>query len=726
MNYRKLFVSALFVSSVFYGAVAEELTLRECSLTPSPAGIGQMVSEQSGASYLALSDDGKDVVRYDYKTGKQLAVVMATDKLRDCDVKAWDGFIVSPDEKLMLLYTNVEKIYRNSFKASYYIYDIARNNIRKLSENGAQEVPSFSPDSRMVAFVRDNNVYVAKIDYGTEVAVTKDGKKNAIINGVPDWVYQEEFGMTSSITWSPDSKMLAFIKWNESDVKLYNFPMYKGTCPEYDEYTYYPGQFEYKYPVAGETNSKVHVLSYDVETRALKEMKVPLDYDGYVNRIEFGKTPERLMVNTMNRNQNDMRLYAVNPRSAIAKLIFTEKSETWVDPYLTSMTKYYDDFFVVASERDGYRHLYQYSNAGSLMRQITKGEWEVTDFYGYDADTREFYVQTAQSGPLNRVVAAVNAKGEIRNLSPLEGTGAASFSADMSYFVLNYSNVTTPNVYTLRTQKGKEVRVLESNDAYVERMAGRLPKHEFFTVNIGSETLNGYMIKPLNFDASKKYPVIMYQYSGPGSQLVTNDWSVEWLDYAATQGYLVVCVDGRGTGGRGKKFATMVYKQLGKYETEDQVGVSKYLATLPYVDAQRIGIFGWSYGGYESLMAMTAPGNIFKAGIAVAPVTDWRFYDSIYTERFMQTPQQNETGYESSSACGRLDNLKGRLLIVSGTADDNVHITNTYAFVSDAMAHNKVIDMMVYPNEDHHINGCEIRYALYLKLMDFFDNNLKK
>lgn len=725
MNCRNFILSTIVAAAGMASVSGHALTLRECSLEATPSAPSEIVSERSGQTYLTLSADGKNVVRCDYKTGRQEAVVMSTANLRDCDVKSWDGFILSPNEKLMLLYTDVEPVYRHSFKASYYVYDIARNNIKKLSENGLQEIPSFSPDSRMVAFVRDNNIYVAKLDYGTEVAVTKDGKRNEIINGVPDWVYQEEFGMLSSLAWSPDNSILAFLKWDESAVKMYDMPLYRGSCDEKPEYKYYPGSFSYKYPVAGEVNSKVKVISYDVETRALKEMNVPLDYDGYVNKIEFGKTPERLMVNTLNRNQNEMKLYAVNPRSAMAKLIYTDKSTTWIDPDLTSMTRYYDSFFIVASERDGFRHLYQYSNAGSLMKQVTKGDWEVTDFYGYDPATMRYYYQSTQTGALNRVVASVDAKGVSTILSPKEGTSSAQFNASFTYYVQNFSDVNTPDTYSLFTSKGKEVREIEANRECADRFRN-VPEKTFFTMTSAGETLNGYMIKPVGFNESQKYPVIMYQYSGPCSQLVKNKWSIDWLDYAATQGYLVVCVDGRGTGFRGKKFASVVYKNLGKYETEDQIAAARYVASLPYVDASKIGIFGWSFGGYETLMTMTAPGNPYAAGIAVAPVTDWRLYDSVYTERFMLTPQQNSVGYDASSTLGRIKNLKGNLLIVSGTADDNVHIANTFEFVSEATSQNKILDMMVYPNKNHFINGCETRLALYTKLLDYFNRNLKK
>ena len=361
------------------------------------------------------------------------------------------------------------------------------------------------------------------------------------------------------------------------------------------------------------------------------------------------------------------------------------------------------------------------------MRQITKGKWEVLDFYGYDAKTRRFYFRSNQDGPLTSVVASIDVNGVVRRLSKVEGSNKAQFSANLAYYVLNHSDKDTPDVYTLyNTTTGKKLRDIETNSAYAERFSGRLPKKEFFTVESAGYTLNGYMIKPSNFDASKRYPVIMYHYSGPCSQLVKNEWDVDWLDYAAEQGYIVACVDGRGTGGRGHEFASLVYKQLGKLESIDQVAAARHMAQLPYVDADRIGIFGWSYGGYETIMAMTEPNAPYRAGIAVAPVTDWRLYDTIYTERFMLTPQQNEAGYEASSAVNRAANLRGRLLIVTGTTDDNVHPANTYEFAARATSEGKLFDMMVYTNEDHFIKKCNVRATLYAKLLDYFENNLKR
>ena len=437
MKMQRRLIAAVVSLMVFGSSFAADLTLKECSLNTRPVGLNEMVFTADGTDYMQLSDDLQRVERYDIKSGKLLSVVMDTKELNKCNVEYWDGFILSPNEKLLLLYTDSEEIYRHSFRASFYVYDIARNNIKPLAE-GKQEIPVFSHDDRMVAFVKDNNVYVAKIDYGTVVPVTKDGELNKVINGVPDWVYQEEFGMLSSLTWSPDNSMLAFLRWDESEVKTYSLPIYSGACNPNSEYAKYPGKFTYKYPVAGEKNSKIQALSYDIETRVLKTMNIPIDSESYINKIEFGLTPDRLMVNTLNRDQNEMRLYSVNPRSTVAKLIYTDKSTSWIDPAITSMTKYYLDFFVVASEKDGYCHLYQYSNAGALIKQITKGNWEVTDYYGYNPEKKTFYFQSNQDGPLTTVVSSVDAKGTVKKLSTEEGANSAVFSRGLNFYILNH------------------------------------------------------------------------------------------------------------------------------------------------------------------------------------------------------------------------------------------------------------------------------------------------
>ncbi len=712
-----------FVASVF--ATAEAFTMRDAVLWQGKKGIGSVTPSVDGVSYYQMRGASK-IVKVDYKTGAE-TVVFDSSTARDCEISQWNGFELSPDESKILLYVNYEPIYRHSFRADYYVYEIRHNKLSKLSNAGREEIATFSPDGRMVAYVHQNNIYIKKLDYGSEVAVTTDGKINQVINGVPDWVYQEEFGLLNSLAWAPDNLTLSFIRWDESEVPMYSMQMYNGACNPIKGNELYPSAYEYKYPKAGEANSKVSVISYDVENRTLKTMKVPMNSDDYIPKIVYGKTPERLMVTKLNRHQNEITLYAVNPRSTVAKSIYTEKSSSWLDYSMVTEAVYYDDFFIIRSEKSGWTHLYQYSNSGSLMKQLTTGNWNVTAYYGYDALKRTFYFQTTQVSPLDRTISKVDAKGVVTPIVKGAGTYSAIFSKDMKHYIQNFCDATTPNQYrVISVANGKTVRDLELNEQYAAKYtAVDIPKREFFQFQSEGHMLNGYMIKPLDFNPNKKYPVIMSQYSGPGSQQVLNNWKVDWEEYFATQGYVVVCVDGRGTGNRGKEFESVVYMKLGYYETIDQIAAANYMAKQSFVDANKIGIWGWSFGGYEVLMAMSQLNSPYAVGVAIAPVTDWRFYDTIYAERFMRTPNENENGYNEGSPLKRVKLQKGNLLIMSGTADDNVHITNTYQYAAEMTQQGKLFDMMVYLNMNHSINGCETRLPLYNKVLDFFNRNLK-
>lgn len=676
-----------------------------------------------GLTYLLLSNDGKSIIKYDTKTGKELEVILSVDKCRGAKIAHIEGFVLSDDGTKILVYNNRQMIYRRSFNAKYYVFEIKRNMLTSLSDKFEfQRAPMFSKDARMVAFVADNNIYIKKLDYNTEVAVTTDGQLNEIINGVPDWTYEEEFTASVSMAWAPDNMTLCFIKYDERKVKSYSFPLYCGTCNPNTEYEYYPGMFTYKYPVAGENNSKVSVHSYDVETRKIKNIAFADENIEYIPRIGFGGTYDRLIVTTLNRAQNRMEIYAVNPKSTVAKSIYVEESNAWIAPETYETLKLYSDYFIVNSEKSGYAHLYQYSYSGNLLRQITSGDYEVTDFYGFDA-IGNIYFQSTVAGALNRVVSKLDKKGRIKHLSPEHGTSAAMFSPTMEYYVLNYSDVNAAPRYTMYNSIGKELRVLEDNAAYMSKYT-TLPRKEFITINNGEVELNGYMIKPIDFDSNKKYPVIMSQYSGPGSQEVRNRWKMDWEYYYAQQGYIIVCVDGRGTGGRGKAFESVVYKRLGYYETLDQIAAAKHVASLSYVDSSKIGIYGWSYGGYETLMAISQNDSPYAAAVAVAPVTDWRYYDTVYAERYMLTPQENEDGYNDGSPMNRASNVNCRLLLMSGTADDNVHIQNTIEYVSKLQSKGKLCDILIFPNMNHSIYHCNSRALVYAKMLDYFNRNM--
>ena len=686
-----------------------------------PQDVAETYPSTDGVHYYAATNGNTRIVKCEYRTGHEVDTLFDVKTARECDLKSFDGFSLSPDEKHLLIYADSEPIYRRSFKANYYTFEIRRNLLKPLSEGGKQQVAVYSPNGRMVAFVRDNNIYIKKLDYGTEVAVTRDGEQNKIINGAPDWVYEEEFAMTSTLQWSPDDATLAFVKFDESQVPLYSFQLYEGYCPALPEYRFYPGSFAYKYPVAGETNSQVSVYTYTVDTRALKKMNLPLTADSYIPRIQFTPDPNRLAVVSLNRTQNQMDIYTVNPKSG------GETDKAWIDEPILDNIAFYPDFFIIASCRSGYQHLYRYNYNGTLARQITRGEWNVSNFLGYDAQSGSYFYESNQEGALYKAIYKMNAKGVETKLSTLKGTNTAEFNPSCTYFINRYSSVDEPLVVTVCDARGKTLRTLEDN-ASLKALAAQsgLPQKEFFTcANAAGDLMNGYILKPANFDPSKRYPVVMSQYSGPGSQSVLDNWKVDWEYYLANQGFIVACVDGRGTGGRSRAYETAVYMQLGKYETEDQVAGAEYMSTLPYVDGNRIGIYGWSYGGYETLMAMSTGNGIYRAGVAIAPVTDWRYYDTIYSERFMRTPQENGDGYRQSAPITHAANLKGSLLIVSGTADDNVHYINTLQYSAALVEAGIQFDSQIYTNKDHHIRGCNTRHHLYTRVCNFFSDKLK-
>lgn len=675
-----------------------------------------------GSTYAAISADKSSIEVFSYRTGKKTGVLFSLSGVKgDVKIDSFDGYTVSGNGKKILLWNNVEKIYRHSFTADYYVYDVARETLKRVSDGGRQRGATLSHDGRMVAYTRDNNIYISNLDYGTDNAITTDGKVNEIIYGTPDWGYEEEFGVVNTMRWSGDDNTLVFMRFDESKVPTYSFDAYKSYCEDGADEDLYPARYNYKYPLAGYPNSVVSLYAYDLNNRTTKKMDLPLKETDYIPSVEFAG--ERVMAMVLNRDQNHLTLYSVNPGSTVAKAILTEKSEAWLAPDAYQMVSYEKDYFVIGSERSGYRHLYKYSYAGSLIGAITKGDFNVTAFYGVDAKGNT-YVQCTKLGAVCRNVARVDRKGGMTLLHDRTGFESASFSSDFSFYVRTYSNASTPTQYTLLTAGGSKVADLQLNEEYAAKYASA-PKKELLKVkNAAGQEMNAYIIKPVDFDPSKKYPLVTYQYNGPDSQQVLDRWSMEGVYYLAAQGYIVACVDGRGTGNRSREWANCVYKRLGKYETEDQIAGARYFASLPYVDASRMACFGWSYGGYMTLMELTAADTPFKAGVAMAPVTDWRYYDSIYTERYMLTPQQNEAGYNEASAMLRTKNLKSKLLIMSGTSDDNVHFYNTVKYVSKLNAEGTLCDMMAYAGFEHSLPMCNARTMLFRKIASFLDKNL--
>ena len=684
--------------------------------------------------YARISKDGNRVVRYSFKTGKQTAVLFDVNHTMGSKIDSFDGYILSPDGAKMLIQTKTERIYRRSFKAQYYIYTIASTKLEPLSEGGPQQVPVWSADSRQIAFVRDNNIHLIKLLYdNAESQVTKDGKFNEIINGVPDWVNEEEFGHNLSFCFNADGTKICWIKYDESNVKSYALQLFKGMHPEQHQYADYPGLYTYKYPKAGQDNSKVSVWSYDVKSHQTRQLQVPLDADGYVPRIKPTTDPNKVIVYTLNRHQDEMHLYAVNPSSTVATLLIKERVPKYVKEEAMKGVIIGENSILLPSDRDGYMKGYLYNMNGQMIRTIGNGSYDITAWYGYDEKTGDVYYQAAALNAHDRQIYVSHKNGKTDRLTQQQGWNVAQFSGDYQYFINTWSDYDHPYVYTVRDNKGKVMSTLIDNASLRKKTAdyGWTPKETFsFTTSEGVK-LDGWMVKPAQFNASKQYPVILFQYSGPGSQQVINSWNAGSLGqggafdyYLAQQGFIVVCVDGRGTGGRGSEFEKVVYQRLGELESKDQVETALWLGKQSYVDKNRIGIWGWSYGGFNTLMSMSEGRGVFKAGVAVAPPTNWKFYDTVYTERYMRTPKENPDGY-AVNPIERAAKLHGALLICHGLADDNVHPQNTFEYAEALVQVDKDFKEIYYTNRNHSIYGGNTRNHLMRQIANFFIDELK-
>ncbi len=685
-------------------------------------------------TYARISQDGERVVCCSFKTGKELSVLFDVKNTMGCKIDGFDDYVLSPDGKRMLIQTKTERIYRRSFKADFYIYNIESRRLDRLSDGDKQQIPTWSPDGQQVAFVRGGNIFLVKLLYdNAEIQVTKDGKFNEVINGLPDWVNEEEFGFNSALTFNADGTMICWIRYDESKVKTYSLEMYKGMKPAKEEYAAYPGSYSYKYPKAGEDNSTVSAWSYDIKSHKINRLQVPLDADGYMPRIKPTNDPMRIVVYTMNRHQDDLCLYAVNPRSTVAQLIIKEHVDKYVREEAMEGVKFVGDKILLPSDRSGYTKLYIYNMNGQLQRTIGDGNYDITSVYGYDPKTGDVYYQAAALGATDRQVYVTHKNGKTVRLTDREGWNTAFFSGDFQYFVNTWSDYNTPYVFTTRTREGKLINTIEDNKAVKQLVSdyGFCKREPFSFTTSEGVVLNGWMVKPKDFDANKKYPVIMHQYSGPGSQQVTNSWSAGSMgqggafdSYLAQEGFIVVSVDGRGTGGRGSEFEKCTYLNLGNLESKDQVETALYVGSLPYVDKDRIGIWGWSYGGFNTLMSMSEGRGVFRAGVAIAPPTNWKYYDSVYTERYMRTPKENPDGY-ATNPIERASKLHGALLICHGTADDNVHPQNTYEYSEALVQADKDFRELFYTNRNHSIFGGNTRNHLLRQVAQFFKTELK-
>ena len=690
-----------------------------------------------GESYSQVSSDGTKILKYSFKTGKQTGVIFDLNNVRGPKIRIdrIDGYIFSPDGKRILIQTDTRYIYRRSFTATYYIYEVQNNKMGPLSVGGEQQTPLFSPDGNMIAFVRQNNIFLVKLLYdNAESQVTTDGERNSIINGIPDWVYEEEFSTNRSMVFTADSRQLVWIKYDESKVKEFSFQWFRGSNPTMDEYLTYPGSYVYKYPKAGEDNSKVGVYSFDIKSRKTRQIDVPLDADGYIPRIVMTSDPTKVAVFTMNRHQDDMRIYMANPLTTLSKLVVQDKVDKYVKQESMCAVTFTDQHILVPSERDGYNHIFIYTLNGQLKRQVVKGQFEVTDIYGMDDKTGDVFYAANELGPQDKQVYVSHANGKTERLTSKEGQNNATFSRGFRYFINIWSDLNNPPVYTLNDSRGRILHTMIDNKALKEKYQsyGLGTKELFsFTTSEGVK-LNGWMVKPADFSPSKRYPVIMFQYGGPGSQQVLNYWNIGAAgqgaileQYMAQQGYIVACVDNRGTGGRGAEFEKCTYLRLGEKEAFDQVEAALWLGQQPYVDKDRIGIWGWSYGGWNTLMSMSEGRPVFCAGVAVAPPTCWRYYDSVYTERYMRTPKENKSGYDEVNPIARAAKLHGALLICHGLADDNVHFQNTAEYTEALIQADKDFKENIYVNRNHGISGGNTRNHLYRQIIQWFDEKLK-
>ncbi|MCR5078265.1 MAG: S9 family peptidase [Prevotella sp.] len=685
---------------------------------------------EGSSEYARISDDGQQVVRYSFKTGKPTGIIFSLADAKGEHLEAFDDYLISADGSRLLLQTNTHHIYRRSFTADFYLYDVKTKMLRKLSEGGAEQIPTFSPDGRQIAFVRQNNIFIT--DGTTEKQITTDGEFNKVINGLPDWVNEEEFGFSNALAWGADSKTLSWIRYDESQVKTYSLQLFKGLSPARMEYDTYPGEYSYKYPKAGEDNSKVTVWSYTLDSGALRQYDLPLPEDGYVPRIKSTYDANRVIIYTMNRHQDELNLYAGNPQTGACSLLIQENVPKYVKEEAMEGISIMKNYILFPSDRDGFMHLYLYNKEGKLLRQIDKGEYDVTAIYGYDENTGNTYFQAAARKPMQREVYVADKHGKLTCLSAREGWNVASFSGDFKYFLNTWSDRNHPYVYAIYDNHGREVREVLNNKELEQKIApyGNTDKEFFaFTTSEGVK-LNGWMVKPAGFNAARKYPVILFQYSGPASQQVVDNWGVGSMGnggmfdyYLAQKGYIVACIDGRGTGARGSEFEKCTYLRLGDLESKDQVEAAVWLGQQSFVDSARIGIWGWSFGGFNTLMSMSEGRQVFKAGVAVAPPTDWRFYDTIYTERYMRTPQENAVGY-AINPINRAGKLHGRLLICHGMADDNVHPQNTFEYAEALVQADKDFKENYYTNRNHSIFGGNTRNHLLRQIACWFMENL--
>jgi dipeptidyl-peptidase 4 len=715
-------ITILVLLTSFSVVAQQKLTLEEIwSGLFRPQSMDELTALKNTNQYTVLNDDGNSnsIDLYDFATLSKVSTLI--DSKNFSQLRGIDSYGFSKDEKKILIATNSVEIFRHSFLADYYIYDITAKTLSQFSDYKIQE-PTFSPDGSKIAFAKENNLYVYDLISKKTTQITTDGKINAVKSGITDWVYEEEFAFVRAFDWNASSDKIAFIRFDESKVPEFSMNVYGQEL--------YPVTDKFKYPKAGEKNAEVSLHIYDIKKADTKKIDLGKYNDFYIARLQFTNDPNIVSAQILNRHQDNLDLLFIDTSSGVVKVVLNENDKAYVE-VTDNLTFLKDNSFIWTSEKDGFNHIYYYDKTGKLKNQITKGNWEVTSYYGFDEKSGVIYYQSVENGSINRDIYSIDLSGKNKKrLSTETGTNTATFSPNFDYFINSFSSAKNAPKYTLQeTKTGKLVKTIVSNEALEAKFSKYdLPSKYFFelTTSKGNK-LNAWIMKPKNFDPKKKYPVFMYQYSGPGSQQVNNEWNSAddyWFMMLAQQGYIVACVDGRGTGFKGADFKKCTQKQLGKYEVEDQIEAAKVIGNYPYVDQSRIGIFGWSYGGFMASNCIFQGADVFKMAIAVAPVTSWRYYDSIYTERYMQTPQENSSGYDENSPISHVGKLKGNFLLIHGSADDNVHVQNSMKMIEALVQANKQFDWAIYPDKNHSISGGKTRLQLYTKMTKFIKEKL--